>query len=173
MYYISLASSSLLLLSRKVLMNSFVNLSRLVFIERSLYFFLFPVPSFSFFLCITPKTIASFECFLMNYSILGPSNFLRSNTWIFSLLYLLQQSLFTTFLRLKNLSTISSKYEADKESSIIRNIWGNFSLVHWYKTDHMLDGLYCFILQYWSAFSTTRTFSSLASMIFKFWRASR
>ena len=50
-----MASFSSLLLSRKVLMNLFVNLSRLVFLQNFSYFFQFPITSFSSFLCTPPK----------------------------------------------------------------------------------------------------------------------
>ena len=48
-------------------------------------------------------------------------------------------SLSTTFIKLKNLSTISSEHVADQKISAIRQIWGHFWLAQWYKIDHFLD----------------------------------
>ena len=68
------------------------------------------------------NTTASLECSLMNSSILGPSTFMRSNASIFSSLNLRRQSLFTTFINLKNLSTIPLGCRTDNQSSITRKI---------------------------------------------------
>ena len=124
-YFLEIINSlepSSVLLSRKALTNSFVNLSHLIFLECFLYFSPFPIPSFSLFLCSHQNSAASLECSVMNYSLSGPSTFVPSNTSIFSSFNLLHQSLFTTFIQLKNLSTISLEYGADKQSSIIRKM---------------------------------------------------
>ena len=100
-------SSSSLLLSRKVSMNSFVNLNRLVFLECFLYLF-----SYFYFLSITVMC--------SSVSISSSNNLLR-------------QSLFTTFIKLENFSAISLDYGVDRQSLITRNIWTNFLPGHWYK----------------------------------------
>ena len=111
------------------------NLSHLVFLEHFWYFFLF---------ISHQNTYASLEFSVMNSTISGPSTFMYSNVSTFSSFNLLCQSLFTTFIKLKDLSMISLEYGVDKQNSIIRNIWGNFSPVHWYKVDHVLDVQYFF-----------------------------
>ena len=103
------------------------------------FFFCFPFAPLLRSFASHQNTTASLECSLMNSSILGPSTFMRSNASIFSSLNLRRQSLFTTFINLKNLSTISLGCRTDNQSSITRKIWGNFSLTHWYKIYHVLD----------------------------------
>ena len=87
-----------------------------------LFFFFFPFAPLLRSFASHQNTTASLECSLMNSSILGPSTFMRSNASIFSSLNLRRQSLFTTFINLKNLSTIPLGCRTDNQSSITRKI---------------------------------------------------
>ena len=83
------------------------NLSRTIFSP-------FPIPSSYLFLYIALKCCCITRMFFHEHFILGPSTFMCNNTSIFSPLNLLHQSLFTTFIKLKNFFTNSLEYRADK-----------------------------------------------------------